>query len=182
MDSENTMNLIKNTFVRIFTRPKYLAISFFVSLIIFFLFIIVNNLPALISVVKIQASPSLILDVLLNAVTNIYYVSGIIPFAAILFVSALSGIAISIFSYQIDIAKSIVGKGNLMGFGGIFSGSLSAGCSACSTTLISMLGVAGGLAVFPLKGLEFSVLSSVVLMISIYFLLKGTAKFEDCKI
>lgn len=176
------MNLIKNTFVTIFTRPKYLAISFFVSLIIFFLFIIVNNLPSLTSVVKIQASPSLILDVLLNAVTNIYYVSGIIPFAAILFVSVLSGIAISIFIYQIDIAKSIVGKGNLMGFGGIFSGSLSAGCSACSTTLISMLGVAGGLAVFPLKGLEISLLSIVVLTLSIYFLLKSTAKVGECKI
>ncbi len=176
------MNLIKNTFATIFTRPKYLAISVFVSLIIFFLFIIVNNLPGLISVVEIQASPSLIFDVLLNAVTNIYYVSGIVPFAAILIVSALSGIAISIFIYQIDIAKSIVGKGNLMGFGGIFSGSLSAGCSACSATLISMFGVAGGLAVFPLKGLEFSVLSIVVLTISIYFLLKGTAKVKECKI
>lgn len=174
--------LIKNTFITIFKKPRYLAISIFLSLIIFFLFIIVNNLFALISVMEIKSSPSLIFDVLLNAVTNIYYVSGIIPFAAILFISILSGISISIFIYQINMAKSIAGKGNLIGFGGIFSGSLAAGCSACSTTLVSMLGVAGGLAVFPLIGLEFSVLSIVVLTMSIYFLLKSTAKVEGCKI
>ncbi|MEX0640458.1 MAG: hypothetical protein WEB28_03060 [Nitrosopumilaceae archaeon] len=174
--------LIKNTFATIFKRPEYLAISFFVSLTLFFLFILVNNFPAVTSVVKITASPSLVLDVLLNSAANIFYVSGIIPFVAILFVSVLSGIAISIFIYQRNITKSIIGKGNVMSFGGIFSGSLSAGCSACSTTLISILGVAGGLATFPLKGLEFSILSIVVLSISIFFLLKGTAQVKGCQI
>jgi len=84
--------------------------------------------------------------------------------------------------YQLRTTRSIGGKKNLAGFGGIFGGAFSSACTACSTTLASIFGVAGGLAIFPLKGLEISLPSIGILVVSMYFISKGLMESERCKI
>jgi len=103
-------------------------------------------------------------------------------FSSIIAVSILSGITLSMIIYQMRVARSFGGKKNLASFGGIFGGAFSSACSACSTTLASILGTAGGLAIFPLKGLEFSLPSIGILIASMYFISKGLMESGKCKI
>ena len=168
-------------FVTVFRHPKYVLASSFLSLFVFLLFILVNNLPAFISAVKITLSPALLVDVLLNAAGNILYVSGVVQFSAIIGVSILSGITISMIGYQINAVRSFRVKGNLTGIGGILSGALSSACAACSASLVSIIGVAGGLSIFPFKGLELSLLSMAILTTSLYLTSKDIVEAGRCE-
>lgn len=168
--------------VTVFRHPRYAFAASFLSVLVFFLFILANNLPAFISALKITLSPVLLMDVLLNAASNILYGSGIVQFNAVVGVSILSGITISMIGYQINAVKSFKSKSNVTGIGGVLGGALSSACAACTTTLISAIGVAGGLSVFPFRGLELSGLSIGLLMMSIYLTSKDIVKGGTCDI
>lgn len=51
---------------------------------------------------------------------------------------------------------------------GAFFGAIASGCPVCGAWLLSLLGIAGSLAVFPFQGLEIKVLAIVLLSISIF--------------
>lgn len=174
--------VMKNALQSVFRNPQYVATSILISAFTFFIFILVNNFSTFVTVLGLNASPQLLLDVTTNGAANILGASGAAMFASIIAVSILSGITISMIIYQIHIARSFGGKKNLASFGGIFGGALSAACSACSTTLASILGAAGGLAIFPLKGLEFSLPSIGILVVSMYFISKGLMESGRCKV
>jgi hypothetical protein len=176
------VTVMKSAFHSVFRNPPYVAMSILISAFTFFIFILVNNFSTFVTVLGLNASPKLLLDVTTNAAANILDASGVALFLSIIVISILSGITISMIIYQIRITKSFGGKKNLAGFGGIFGGAFSSACSACSTTLASILGAAGGLAIFPLKGLEFSLPSIGILVVSMYFISKGLMESGRCKI
>lgn len=176
------VTVMKSAFHSVFRNPQYVAMSILISAFTFFIFILVNNFSTFVTVLGLDASPKLLLDVTTNAAANILDASGVALFSSIIVISILSGITISMIIYQIRITRSFGGKKNLAGFGGIFGGAFSSACSACSTTLASILGAAGGLAIFPLKGLEFSLPSIGILVVSMYFISKGLTESGRCKI
>jgi len=47
------------------------------------------------------------------------------------------------------------------------------GCPACTTSLTTVLATVGGLAIFPLLGLEFKIISLGALLLSIYWISKS---------
>ena len=174
--------VMKSAFHSVFRNPSYVAASILISTFTFFIFILVNNFSTFVTVLGLNASPKLLLDVITNGATNILDASGAVMFSSIIVVSILSGITISMIIYQLRIKRSFGGKKNLASFGGIFGGAFSSACSACSTTLASILGAAGGLAIFPLKGLEFSLPSIGILIASMYFISKGLMESGKCRI
>jgi len=56
------------------------------------------------------------------------------------------------------------------------------GCPACTTPLTTVLAAVGGLAIFPLLGLEFKILSVGALIISIYWITRKLNQPITCKI
>lgn len=94
---------------------------------------------------------------------------------ALTFVSAaLAGINISLLVSKIKGSRFIAIKGT--GSSTAFAGTLMAfspGCPACTTPLVAALSVIGGMAVFPLQGLEFKIISAASLAFSTYWLSKG---------
>ena len=176
------VTVMKSAFHSVFRNPPYVAASILISAFTFFIFILVNNFSTFLTVLSLNASPKLFLDVTTNGAANILDASGVAMFSSIIAVSILSGITISMIIYQMRVARSFGGKKNLASFGGILGGAFSSACSACSTTLASILGAAGGLAIFPLKGLEFSLPSIAILVASMYFISKGLTESGKCKI
>lgn len=173
---------MKRAFQSVFRNPRYVIASALISLFMFFLFILVNNFSTFVTLVGLNSSPTLLVEVITNGAANILYSSGIALFASMIVISILSGITISMIIYKWRMTKSFGGKKNLAGFGGILGGAFSSGCSACSATLISILGVAGGLSIFPLKGLEISLPSIGILVVSMYFISKGLVESDRCRI
>jgi len=174
--------VMKNAFQSVFRNPRYVLASALISLFMFFIFILVNNSSTFVTLLGLNSPPTLLVEVITNGAANILDASGIALFSSVILVSILSGITISMIIYKRQMTKSFGGKKNLAGFGGIFGGAVSSGCSACSTTVVSILGVAGGLSIFPLKGLEISLLSIGILVASMYFISKGLVESDRCSI
>lgn len=174
--------VMKSALHVVFRNPRYVAASILISSFMFFIFILVNNFSTFITVLSLNPSAKLLIEVTTNGAANILAVSGAPLFASIVAVSVLSGVTISMIIYQIRVTRSLGGKRNLAGFGGIFGGAFSSSCSACATTLASILGVAGGLAIFPLKGLEISLPSIGILVASMYFISKNVIESGECKV
>lgn len=121
-----------------------------------------------------------------NVITNTYdtplyfwpYV--ILTFAA----TILFGINISLLVYRsrkFGFALRSVREGGTASGAGSIVGIAASACPVCGSTILSTIGIAGGLAAFPLGGLELKVLSLGLLALPIWLIKKDLKKLEaDC--
>ena len=82
--------------------------------------------------------------------------------------------------YNIKAQRMNLQKG---GSSAIFGGALAAftpGCPACTTSLTAVLGIVGGLAIFPLQGLELKFVSIAALSFSIWWAMRNINKASCC--
>ena len=90
-------------------------------------------------------------------------------FISLIIISLLLGMLFSLIFYK---ARMIGGNNKGAGFIssiGVLLGAFAPGCAACGIGLASVLGLGGAfLASFPLKGLEFSLLAIIILIIAIF--------------
>jgi hypothetical protein len=95
-------------------------------------------------------------------------------------VAVLGGINIALVAYNIKAQRTNLQKG---GSSAIFGGALAAftpGCPACTTSLTAVLGIVGGLAIFPLQGLELKFVSIAALSFSIWWAMRNINKASCC--
>jgi|TARA_B110000014_G_C20052616_1_gene547648 hypothetical protein len=95
-------------------------------------------------------------------------------------VSILAGINISLVAYNIKTQRN---KNMKNGTSAILGGALTAftpGCPACTTSLSAVLGIVGGLAVFPLQGLELKLVSIGALTFSIWWAMRNINNTTCC--
>jgi len=95
-------------------------------------------------------------------------------------VAILGGINIALVVYNIKTQRMNLQKG---GASAIFGGALAAftpGCPACTTSLTAVLGIVGGLAIFPLQGLELKFISIAALSFSIWWAMRNINKASCC--
>ena len=95
-------------------------------------------------------------------------------------VAILGGINIALVVYNIKTQRMNLQKG---GTSAIFGGALAAftpGCPACTTSLTAVLGIVGGLAIFPLQGLELKSVSIAALSFSIWWAMRNINKANCC--
>ena len=95
-------------------------------------------------------------------------------------VAILGGINIALVVYNIKTQRMNMQKG---GSSAIFGGALAAftpGCPACTTSLTAVLGIVGGLAIFPLQGLELKFVSIAALSFSIWWAMRNINKANCC--
>lgn len=173
---------VTSNIIFVVKKPKYAVLAIFLSIFLFALFIFVNNVPLFTSAFEVSQDLGLMTKVFLNAADMVRDIGGIPVFASVIVVSILGGVSTSMIIYKIAATRKSGSSQGLLSFGGIFGGALSSSCAACSSALISVLGVSGGLAVFPLKGLELSALSIVILIVSIFFISKSLSESGACSI
>ena len=95
-------------------------------------------------------------------------------------VAILAGINIALVVYNIKTQRMNLQKG---GSSAIFGGALAAftpGCPACTTSLTAVLGIVGGLAIFPLQGMELKFVSIAALSFSIWWAMRNINKASCC--
>ena len=95
-------------------------------------------------------------------------------------VAVLAGINIALVAYNIKTQRS---KNMKNGTSAILGGALTAftpGCPACTTSLSAVLGIVGGLAIFPLQGLELKFISIGALTFSIWWAMRNINNATCC--
>ena len=96
-------------------------------------------------------------------------------------VAILAGINIALVVYNIKVQRSNNIKKN--GTAAFLGGTLTAftpGCPACTTSLTAVLGVVGGLAIFPLQGIELKFISIGALVFSIWWAMRSINNSTCC--
>jgi hypothetical protein len=95
-------------------------------------------------------------------------------------VAILAGINIALVAYNIKTQRN---KNMKNGTNVILGGALTAftpGCPACTTSLSAVLGIVGGLAIFPLQGLELKLVSIGALTFSIWWAMRNINNATCC--
>ena len=96
-------------------------------------------------------------------------------------VAILAGINIALVAYNIKTQRDKNMKKS--GAGAVLGGALTAftpGCPACTTSLSAVLGIVGGLAIFPLQGLELKLISIAALTFSIWWAMRNINNATCC--
>ena len=96
-------------------------------------------------------------------------------------VAILAGINIALVAYNIKTQRNKNMKKS--GTSAVLGGALTAftpGCPACTTSLSAVLGVVGGLAIFPLQGLELKIISVGALIFSIWWAMRNINNTTCC--
>lgn len=165
-----TKQIIKGIRI-VFQEKSSFLIAFIGSLIIgylyYWLLIQVTTIPIFLDMVKSGEFGKY--SVLYAAIY------GITTFAAIL----LFGISISILVWlwrRSLLSKVGTGSSGL----GTFAGVLGSACPVCGAFLLSLLGVSGGISIFPLQGLELKFLSLGFIGASTAFAASRVTKAIDC--
>ena len=107
------------------------------------------------------------------------YMAGSISLTVI--VAVLAGINIALVAYNIKTQRAKNMKKG--GTSAILGGALTAftpGCPACTTSLSAVLGIVGGLAIFPLQGLELKFISIGALTFSIWWAMRNINNSTCC--
>ncbi len=64
---------------------------------------------------------------------------------------------------------------------GALAGAFASGCPVCGSLLLPLIGISGGLGVFPFGGLELKALAVSLMLVSTYFVTKSDNKCELCE-
>jgi len=169
------LNNVWKAFNEVFAHTLYIVIASILALAVFVFAVWLPNI-GLISDLKIAIS-------LLGGIsTNFSALSASYTIA----IAILFGINISMVVYLVRKRRSgLAGGGMAAGFGGIASGALGIGCAACGsfilTATLSSFGAAGALAILPLRGGEFGILSVVLLATSLVIISNKIAEPLTCK-
>ena len=96
-------------------------------------------------------------------------------------VAVLGGINISLVVYNIKTQrnKNMKKSGTSAVLGGVLT-AFTPGCPACTTSLSAILGIVGGLAIFPLQGLELKLISVGALTFSIWWAMRNINNATCC--
>ncbi len=121
---------------------------------------------------------SSITTLILNTVNDPFYLwfYSLSTFVAIILFGI--DVAVSIYLFRsLHVAHLKEQGGNTVG---VIIGAFAASCPVCSGLLLSLIGISGGLSVFPFKGLELKTLSVLFLAVPLFFLLRRL-KSHNCE-
>lgn len=157
--------------------PGYAAVAGTTALATLTGFVVSLN-PALVADVVVGGS--LPLDARLAVLLGLYPFLGTsfgpLQGTVILAVAALTGVDVALIAYHVR-EHGVSTRGSGGSAVAVLLGALGAGCAACGSAvlagLLSLLGVAGLSTVLPLDGLEFALLATVALLLSIHWLAEG---------
>ena len=163
---------LKIIFRQSFYRNIAVVVSLIVGYISYWLFNQTTTIPMFLDMMKTGefGQHSLVYG-------NIYIITTLL-------IIVLSGISIAAMVWLYRHSK--LGKGKTLGAnaGGLLAAAFGMACPVCGAFLFSLVGIAGGLTLFPLQGLELKFLSLVLLIGSTLYALSKVNRAihcEDCE-
>jgi len=103
-----------------------------------------------------------------------------IGFFLLIVTAVLTGVNLSLLTQRIQSLKE-QGKLRFVVGGSSLLGIVGSGCAACGLPILALLGLGGSVAYLPLKGMELSYFSVLLLLVSFYTLTKTNAT-QSCSI
>lgn len=174
-------------FGEVFANTSYIAFASALAIAAFFFAVWLPNFGLIGEVFGTSSAPlgaklKIAVSLLGGIGTNFSFLSAGYTIA----IAILFGVDISMVVYFLKRTRARLARQDLAAvFGGAASGALGIGCAACGSFILSAtlasLGAAGALAILPLRGGEFGILSVVLLLVSLALISKKIAAPLICK-
>lgn len=171
------MNKILLALKLLVKNPLYLLLALVIALLLFLVYFVVNDLSYYRSALSISRGAWFLWKIFSHHLWLVSQATSSANVAAVGLVALLGGVNLSLTVLRVARTKVFIGRAGFPALAGILGGAVGASCAACSTALISLLGVSGGLALFPFKGLEISLLAIGLLLSALYFIGKSLVEF-----
>lgn len=182
-------NVLKNlqvAFRVVFTHPSYIALASALAIPVFLFAVWLPNIGLIADIFTTSSAPlvmklKFVLNLLGGIGTNFSFVSAAYTIA----IALLFGVNMAMVAYVLKRKRVVLARHDVAaGFGGMASGALGIGCAFCGSfilnVILSSLGAAGALAIFPLQGGEFGIMSIILLLISLLLISKKFASSLTC--
>lgn len=179
--------MITRALTKVFSRPAYVALASIASVTVLLFVLWFPNLGLIASVV---ASPDasfiekvrLPITLLGSIATNFSFFSASYTVAIALLFGAYAALMVYFLRRRIKATNGGVVTGTL----GILGGAIGIGCAACgsiaASTILSLIGVSGVVALLPFGGSEFGIIGIILFLIAIRTLAKQIETPAVCRI
>ncbi|MFT5179732.1 MAG: hypothetical protein ACI9GH_000106 [Candidatus Paceibacteria bacterium] len=171
------------TLTTVFKQPVYILISLVVFSVVASLALLAPNFGLIFQVLGsfgVMEALKVSFSLLGSIQTNFTVFSA----TTILLIAFFFAINISLFVYYVKRFKETAGVGTSTL--GLVIGTLGVGCASCGslvlTSLLSLVGLGGTLSFLPFGGEEFSVIGLVLIVVSMYYLLKKISGPAVCEV
>jgi hypothetical protein len=171
---------------QVFAHPSYIALAGALAIVAFLLAVWLPNLALLGDVffdsgVPLAAKLGIALSLLGGIGTNF----GPLTAGYTIAIAVLFGISAAMIVYLLKQRRvAAAGKNIAIGSGAMASGVVGIGCAACGSLILGgvvpFLGTAGALALLPLNGAEFGLLSVALLFTSLLLISRNIAEPAAC--
>lgn len=167
----------------VFQSARFVALAVVTSAVIFVLAVWLPNLGLIARVIGDSGIPlATKVQIPINFLGSIRTNFSVLSASYTIAIAILFGINLAMIAYYIQKRKNIMREAGVAAhFGGFMSGVLGVGCAACGSFILSALGAAGAVALLPLKGAEFGILSVGLLGVSLFSLSRKIKSPMICK-
>lgn len=174
----NNLNNLRLAFSEVFASTSYIALASALAVTAFLFAVWLPNLGLITDIFTTSSAPlAAKLKIALSLLGGIRTNFSVLSAGYTIAIAALFGVNIAMVVYFLKRKRNLLAKQEMAaGIGGVASGALGIGCAACGsfilTTALSSFGAASALAILPLRGGEFGILSVALLLVSL-FLISG---------
>lgn len=178
---------VQMAFGRVFANASYIALASALAAAAFLFAVWLPNLGLLTDIFATSSTPFAVkLNIAISLLGGISTNFSLLSAGYTIAIAALFGINIAMIAYHLKRNKAGLQRQEIMaGVGGVFSGALGIGCAACGSFLLSSFlfftGASGALALLPLRGGEFGILSVLFLFIALALISKKIQAPLICK-
>ncbi len=170
---------------RVFVYPSYIALAGVLAILAFLLAVWLPNLALIGEVFGSNAPLAAKLGIALSLLGGIGTNFSPLSAAYTIAIAVLFGITGAMIAYLLKQSRvAAAGQNIAIGSGGVASGAIGISCAACGSfvlsAVLSSFGAAGALALLPLQGEEFGILSVALLFLSLLLLSRNIAKPIAC--
>ena len=177
---------LQAAFCQVFARSSYIALASVLAIVAFLLAVWLPNLGLIGEVFSDSSAPlTTKLNIALSLLGGIGTNFSLLSAGYTIAIAVLFGINVAMIVYLLK-QKHVAAAGQniAIGSGGVASGVLGIGCAACGSLILGgvlpSLGAAGALAMLPLNGEEFGILSVALLVVSLLLISKNIAGPGAC--
>jgi hypothetical protein len=183
---ERHLKNLRAALAQVFAYPSYIALAGALATLAFLLAVWLPNLGLIADVffgsnAPLAAKLNIALSLLGGIGTNFSPLSAGYTIA----IAVLFGITAAMIVYLLKQRRvAAAGQNIALGSGAVASGVVGIGCAACGSLilggLVPFVGAAGALALLPLNGAEFGILSVALLFVSLLLISKTIAEPVTC--
>ena len=160
---------------------RTIASTILIAILYYVFFVFLNNYSLIYSTIVAQFPIHTKLSIIFSLLTGIGSSLSGLNIIILGIVAGLTGLNSTLLLQNLKVMKSygsmkvVVGGSSLLGL-------VSTGCASCGLPLLAFLGLGSSVSFLPLKGLELSLLTVILLLTSTIFLIKKLRKNPSCEV